>query len=143
MGVATWASLGVSVSALLIAAWARYEGWQETQRRQRDSADLRERLQRARVADLGARQQEEHASNDEDIYLFTIENAGPSVARAVMARVIVFDGELGYGYEDTVVREDVKVAMAPGNEVHVTFYVPADLRNRDLRLWASWSDDSG
>lgn len=142
MGAATWVSLAISIAALLIAAWARFEGWRETQRRRRDSAALQERLQRSRVADLGARQQEEHAGNLEDVYVFTIENAGPSVAKGVTARVVEWDEEAGRGLEDTVVREDVKVAMAPGNDVHVTFHVPAQFRNRDLRLWASWSDDT-
>jgi hypothetical protein len=135
MSVATALSLVIAVVALLISGV-------EMKLRRRDSAELRKRLRREEIAYLGARQQASRNEQGDFVYMFSLTNAGPAVAREIVARLVDWDEEAGPGHEDEVARDYVKAAMPRGGEVTIELRVPQRLRDRDLRLWASWSDDS-
>jgi hypothetical protein len=121
VNASTWIPIATSVIAVLIAGWSRIEVWRATSR--------------SKTAYLGARQQDATAANPDDTYTFTITNAGPAVARNVVARVMDADAEKEF------VREIVKAAIPIGQEVNLTLNVPSAVRAIHLALWADWTDD--
>lgn len=143
----TWIALG----ALIVAVLARIDGYRERRERQqqasiersdreREAQELRKRIARSEIANLGARQQDVVSANDGDTYSFTIENAGPAVARDVVARIVAWDRELGIG--ERVAVEFVKTAIGVGRDVTIKMHVPSgDRGGIELQLWADWQDD--
>jgi hypothetical protein len=124
----------ISLAALGVAFF-------ETLGRRRESAELRKRIARQERAHLGARQQEAHLWAEEETYVFTVTNAGPAVARYVVARIVEVDAETKL--TDDVAVEHVKTAIPVGGEVTIGLNVPARFRDAALELRASWSDDRG
>jgi hypothetical protein len=149
----TWVPVAISAGALGVAVWTRIDSHAERRERreqaaeekaarEHEAAELRNRIARNETAHLGARQQEVRTVNDWDTYVFTIENAGPAVARWVIARLVEYDPETRATI-DTLAIETVKTAIGVGRDVRIEMSIPSAVGHLPpmLELRADWQDD--
>lgn len=128
----TWTPIGISAASFGLLVIERVQ-------RRKETSDLRKRLERSEIAHLEARQQDAKHVHGGEEYVFSVTNAGPAVARDVVAQICEID-ELLRPFSVNAV-EEVKLAIPVGGEVLITMKINTPQEQASFILSASWSDD--